>query len=713
MADISRCTPDDFSLQIFERIAYAGSIDFSRKCLNDSSLENFSKGLLDFFERQPETELKSLTLSSNLFTEVGLGHLADVLEQLPSVMESLERLNISMNQNITTLMPLAGAGVFESLVEMEVNGCSLSGNDAVPPELCANLPKLEFFELNLNNKDSTIRLTPEALQSLPPGCFMTLAESKVTIELPEPVTLPTAQREEFGARSAKFVRGFKKSRTVAEIMKFAGVQPAGSGSMTKPARKRTNAAARCGACASTSPRFACAGCHQQVYCGESCQKEDWSKHQAVCGSNSDWITTQGEEIANEDKILLNLIFNGERSYWSYVFGQYVDDSIFEPIFAFFGEPSIVRRFDFEELRHHYGQNATLTSVTQQIWDNEFQPPDFELDPQELGSGTYGTVYRARDDDTDELYAVKIFKNLDNPDIEEIVLSEASLMQFVNPIHPLTKERGNDHVIAFFGFWNDVQGGPILISELVDGLDFETYFIKEGFEERTDRWFILDNAIPGLFDGLAYLHSKGIAHRDIKPDNIMLELPSGRPVLIDLGLSCAFGTEEEIAQRLLEKWSCDTGGRGDPETTYRNFELGGALVYTSPEMALVYYNNLTSENKVFAEIEAQQRNDLWAMGLTVLDCVLAVHGTLSYVQFGIQVGSTEETLRSVALIDKQKRRSRTVGLTRIRELIVQYMKYEEEKQIAVFPDSLFQKIRVIEDMFLNYYYWTAARMLEYF
>jgi hypothetical protein len=687
-------TPGEFGVESLRQITYGESIDFSYKGLNDESLKNFAEGLLDLFERRPdEVRFTSLNLNTNYFGNVGLGHLANALKQLPSVMESLERLNVSGNKGITTLSPLVGAGVFESLEELAANSCSLS---AIPAELCANLPKIVIIQLNYNDETNTIVLTPQALQSLPPECVMTVARSKVIVDA---VTLPTGRDEEFDG----FGPGFGNPRTVAEFMEYARVEPAGF--KTKSARKRTSTAARCGACASASPRFKCSGCHQEVYCGVSCQKKDWSKHQTLCGSNSDWITTQGEGVANEDKILLNLIFNGERSYWSFIFEEFLNDPLFEPIFAFFGNPSTVRQFDFEKLRDLYGENATLTSVTQQIWNENFPPPEFKLE-KALGAGTYGTVYRARDYDTDELYAVKIFKNLERADIYETVTSEASLMQFVNPIHPLTKERGNDHVIAFFGFW-DAEGGPILISELVDGLDLQSYFMEEGFEQRTDRWFRLENAIPGIFDGLAYLHSKGIAHRDIKPDNIMLELPSGRPVLIDLGLSCAFGSQEDIARRLLEKWSCDTGGRGDPETSYQNMELGGAPAYNSPEMALVFYNNLTSENKVYAEIETQQRNDLWAVGLTVLDCVLAPAGTFSFVQFGVQGGSIEQTLRSVALIDKEEEGkenqfSREKSLLRIRGLV---------SSVGI-PDSLFQKIRLIEDILLNFKGWTAALVLDY-
>ena len=47
-------------------------------------------------------------------------------------------------------------------------------------------------------------------------------------------------------------------------------------------------------------------------------------------------------------------------------------------------------------------------------------------------------------------------------------------------------------------------------------------------------------ISQLFAGLTHLHQLGIAHRDIKPDNVMVS-PEGQLKIIDLGISCIIGT----------------------------------------------------------------------------------------------------------------------------------------------------------------------------
>ena len=42
----------------------------------------------------------------------------------------------------------------------------------------------------------------------------------------------------------------------------------------------------------------------------------------------------------------------------------------------------------------------------------------------------------------------------------------------------------------------------------------------------------------VVDALAYAHARGVVHRDIKPDNIILDRDSGRPMVTDFGIAKA-------------------------------------------------------------------------------------------------------------------------------------------------------------------------------
>jgi hypothetical protein len=224
-------------------------VNLSHKGLTNESLARLAEALLQLFLGSPGDELdcgddedddspltlKKLHLWDNDFGGDGLGALAEALSRLPRCRETLEVLNISGNPKVTTLAPLAAAGVLEGLKELCASECSLSGDEGVlPPELCANLPALELLDLGLNKGGATVTLTAEALCALPAECKMALGDSKVQVARPSAedgemglVALPTAEGEEFGADDAS------SAKTVAEICAFAGVQRV---TLVKPAR---------------------------------------------------------------------------------------------------------------------------------------------------------------------------------------------------------------------------------------------------------------------------------------------------------------------------------------------------------------------------------------------------------------------------------------------------------------------------------------------
>lgn len=95
--------------------------------------------------------LKKLYLGDNDFGDLGLVALARALSLLPRCRETLEELKVDVNKHLTTLAPLADAGVLKGLKHLWAGKCSLSGDEGVlPPELCANLPALEYLNLCWN-----------------------------------------------------------------------------------------------------------------------------------------------------------------------------------------------------------------------------------------------------------------------------------------------------------------------------------------------------------------------------------------------------------------------------------------------------------------------------------------------------------------------------------------------------------------------------------
>jgi MAP/microtubule affinity-regulating kinase len=111
----------------------------------------------------------------------------------------------------------------------------------------------------------------------------------------------------------------------------------------------------------------------------------------------------------------------------------------------------------------------------------------------------------------------------------------------------------------------------LITEYVEGIPLNEY-VKKSAEKMAETEAIL--IMCQLLDAVAYLHHKGICHRDIKLENLILT-PDKQVKLLDFGFSVFYSTEQNLkllcgtpsymAPELLQKGiSRDTQGyRGPP------------------------------------------------------------------------------------------------------------------------------------------------------
>jgi serine/threonine protein kinase len=88
---------------------------------------------------------------------------------------------------------------------------------------------------------------------------------------------------------------------------------------------------------------------------------------------------------------------------------------------------------------------------------------------------------------------------------------------------------NGKIPRLYAYFVDA-GEFYLIQEYVDGQTLTERVRTHGlFTERE-----VKNLLTSILPTLAYVHSKGIVHRDIKPDNIMLRRDDNTPILIDFG-----------------------------------------------------------------------------------------------------------------------------------------------------------------------------------
>jgi eukaryotic-like serine/threonine-protein kinase len=140
----------------------------------------------------------------------------------------------------------------------------------------------------------------------------------------------------------------------------------------------------------------------------------------------------------------------------------------------------------------------------------------------LGTGAFGQVFKAIDAELDRPVAVKVLRGgagASREDVERFLREARSAARLRHP-----------GIVAIHATGQAPDGSPFLVEEFVNGSTLATS-IKEGpLDPRRAA-----EIVAGLADALAYAHTHGVVHRDVKPSNIMLDL-EGRPHLMDFGLA---------------------------------------------------------------------------------------------------------------------------------------------------------------------------------
>ena len=147
--------------------------------------------------------------------------------------------------------------------------------------------------------------------------------------------------------------------------------------------------------------------------------------------------------------------------------------------------------------------------------------------KKLGEGHFGSVNLVTSKITKKLYAMKEIKENRYDSEQQILEIQKEIRLLENLHHP--------HVITYFTSFRE-NGNFYIVTEYINGGSFEDLLkknISQGkFIEEKTIWDLLVQSLSGLL----YLHeNKKIIHRDIKPDNILLDL-EGRVKISDFGVS---------------------------------------------------------------------------------------------------------------------------------------------------------------------------------
>jgi eukaryotic-like serine/threonine-protein kinase len=251
----------------------------------------------------------------------------------------------------------------------------------------------------------------------------------------------------------------------------------------------------------------------------------------------------------------------------------------------------------------------------------------------LGSGGMSTVYLARDETLDRAVAVKVMHR-------EMSEQEDQLERFRQEARAVAK-LSHPNVVSVIDAGED-GGYPYIVFEYVEGETLKQRIARVGALDTQDA---VAYAIE-VARGLSVAHARSMVHRDIKPQNILID-SEGRAKLTDFGIS-----------RQLEQDGMTATGR-----------VLGTTDYVSPEQAMGR--------------AVDPRSDVYSLGVVLYEMLVGQVPFAADSQVGVAMKHVNEELPDV-----QRRRE---GLSAAVALVV-------ERSTAKDPGQRYQQVgEMIDDL----------------
>ncbi|MFC1495104.1 protein kinase [Thermodesulfobacteriota bacterium] len=204
-------------------------------------------------------------------------------------------------------------------------------------------------------------------------------------------------------------------------------------------------------------------------------------------------------------------------------------------------------------------------------------------------GGMSSIMEAMDTNLMRRMAMKVLKDdkiKDKYEINRMVFEAQLTAQLDHPNIVPIHELGIDKKKRLFFTMKKVRGKPLY--ELIESKDFSVTFERD--------YFRLVQIMIKVCDAVSYAHSKGVLHRDLKPDNIMVG-KFGQVYLMDWGIACIKrSSDSNIKDMETPKLKKQRG------FTLREEEQGdilGTPCYMSPEQAHGDINAIDERSDVFS------------------------------------------------------------------------------------------------------------------
>ena len=187
--------------------------------------------------------------------------------------------------------------------------------------------------------------------------------------------------------------------------------------------------------------------------------------------------------------------------------------------------------------------------------------------EELARSNVAIVYKASNPQLESLVAIKILNNVElfSEDLTERFFREIKLLSALE----------HRNIVKVFGA-GMVGNRPFLVMEFIEGKSLDQ-IVSSGISTAQAMPLFIQ-----ICDGLSYIHSQGIVHRDVKPSNVMIVDRDKTTKVIDFGIAKSIKSDGLDAQKLTQAGA-----------------FVGSLAYASPEQ-------IRSEN-------IDERSDIYSFG----------------------------------------------------------------------------------------------------
>jgi serine/threonine-protein kinase len=151
--------------------------------------------------------------------------------------------------------------------------------------------------------------------------------------------------------------------------------------------------------------------------------------------------------------------------------------------------------------------------------------------EKLGSGGMGDVFKGKDAKTNQFVAIKVLS-------EELSTNERARERFKREVQQSIALKHPNVVAAYTS--GEFKGRLYYVMEFVDGVTVKKELLAKGVFDESRAIEIMIQIVKAL----EYAAQKGIIHRDIKPDNIMITY-DGKVKLCDMGLAKSTDSETKL------------------------------------------------------------------------------------------------------------------------------------------------------------------------